>query len=302
LYSDKSSHYVNSIVDAKVVLGRNDDNFQPSKVELAVDGVSLSDNEYLIERGGVVLNKAFRIPKKYKLTGTLFFNQDGEEKQVDVNQTFDVINKPNSAIVSLDANRTLYRGLRNPVSIAFPGVANESSIRVSSEGAELQRISGLTYSVVPGPESQVRITVSGTINDETVVDRDGNIFDVEDAPPAEGSISVTEGGETFLYCAEEDCSFEIPPFDLIEGTVQGVKPSWFKYDYSINVFRFSVKVGDLPETEISGNKISADNNVVRYINNATPGTIVTIKILSAEKNDAGFKSPQDVKQFKLQIR
>lgn len=302
LYSDKSSHYVNSIVDAKVVLGRNDDNFQPSKVELAVDGVSLSDNEYLIERGGVVLNKAFRIPKKYKLTGTLFFKQDGEEKQVDVNQTFDVINKPNSAIVSLDANRTLYRGLRNPVSIAFPGVANESSIRVSSEGAELQRISGLTYSVVPGPESQVRITVSGTINDETVVDRDGNIFDVEDAPPAEGSISVTEGGETFLYCAEEDCSFEIPPFDLIEGTVQGVKPSWFKYDYSINVFRFSVKVGDLPETEISGNKISADNNVVRYINNANPGTIVTIKILSAEKNDAGFKSPQDVKQFKLQIR
>jgi hypothetical protein len=192
--------------------------------------------------------------------------------------------------------------LRNPVSIAFPGVANESSIRVSSEGAELQRISGLTYSVVPGPETQVRITVSGTINDETVVDRDGNIFDVEDAPPAEGSISVTEGGETFLYCAEEDCSFEIPPFDLIEGTVQGVKPSWFKYDYSINVFRFSVKVGDLPETEISGNKISSDNNVVRYINNANPGTIVTIKILSAEKNDAGFKSPQDVKQFKLQIR
>jgi len=58
----------------------------------------------------------------------------------------------------------------------------------------------------------------------------------------------------------------------------------------------------LPETEISGNKISADNNVVRYINNANPGTIVTIKILSAEKNDAGFKSPQDVKQFKLQIR
>ena len=81
----------------------------------------------------MILNKAFRIPKKYNLTGTLFFNQDGEEKQVDVNQTFDVINKPNSAIVSLDANRTLYRGLRNPVSIAFPGVANESSIRVSSE-------------------------------------------------------------------------------------------------------------------------------------------------------------------------
>ena len=39
LYSDRSAFYTNSVVDAKIVLGRNDDNFQPTDVDLSVDGV-----------------------------------------------------------------------------------------------------------------------------------------------------------------------------------------------------------------------------------------------------------------------
>ena len=297
LYSDKSSHYVNNIVDAKIVLGRNDDNFQPSRVELFVDDVKLNEDEYKRERGGVVLNKSFRIPKKYKLTGNLFFDQDGEERQVSVNQSFDVINKPNSAIVSLDAERTMYRGLRNPVTITFPGVSNESSIRVNAQGAELKRVSGLTYNVFPLQNAKkVVITVSGNINGETVTDRTGNIFDVEDGPAALGSLRVVDGGETFLYCDDDDegCTFEIPKFDLIDGLVQGVKPKFFKYNYSIDVRRFSVKVGNLPETQINGNRISSNEDVKRYISNANSGDIVIIKIIDAVKNDAGVISDQKV--------
>ena len=228
-----------------------------------------------------------------------------QERQVSVNQSFDVINKPNSAIVSLDAERTMYRGLRNPVTITFPGVSNESSIRVNAQGAELKRVSGLTYNVFPLQNAKkVVITVSGNINGETVTDRTGNIFDVEDGPAALGSLRVVDGGETFLYCDDDDegCTFEIPKFDLIDGLVQGVKPKFFKYNYSIDVRRFSVKVGNLPETQINGNRISSNEDVKRYISNANSGDIVIIKIIDAVKNDAGVISDQKVKQFRVQIQ
>ena len=44
----QSSHYVNSIVDAKVVLGRNDQILSLDRVELFVDDVKLM-NEYRVE-------------------------------------------------------------------------------------------------------------------------------------------------------------------------------------------------------------------------------------------------------------
>jgi gliding motility-associated protein GldM len=291
IYSD-TSFITGSSIDAKIVLGRNDDNFIPNDAKLFANGQELrKDIDYSFEQGGVKLTKTFTSAGVYSLTGTLYFNQSDS---VAVDQKINVQNAPNSAIVSSDAMKVMYRGLRNPITIGFPGV-NESSISVSATGAQLTRISGLNYTVIPSESDKVNIIVSGNIDGRNVVDNN-NEYEVKDGPPAEGSVRLTFGGETYVYTQEkgEGFSRNIPKSALLRGTVTGVKPAWFNYNYTIEVSRFSVKVGNLPPVEINGNQIGNNATLRRTINSANAGTDITINVLSAEKNDSGYVTTQEV--------
>ena len=291
IYSD-TSFITGSSIDAKIVLGRNDDNFIPNDAKLFANGQELrKDIDYSFEQGGVKLTKTFTSAGVYSLTGTLYFNQ---KDSVAVDQKINVQNAPNSAIVSSDAMKVMYRGLRNPITIGFPGV-NESSISVSATGAQLTKISGLNYTVIPSEADKVNIIVSGKIDGRNVVDNN-NEYEVKDGPPAEGSVRLTYGGETYVYTQEkgEGFSRNIPKSALLRGTVTGVKPTWFNYNYTIEVSRFSVKVGNLPPVEISGNQLGNHATLRRTINSANAGTDITINVLSAEKNDSGYVTSQEV--------
>ena len=291
IYSD-TSFITGSSIDAKIVLGRNDDNFIPNDAKLYSNGVELrKDIDYSFEQGGVKLTKTFSSAGVYNLTGTLFFN---ETDSVAVDQKISVQNAPNSAIVSSDAMNIMYRGLRNPITVGFPGVG-ESSISVSAIGADLKPVSGLKYTVIPTEADKVNIIVSGKIDGRTVVDNN-NEYEVKDGPPAEGSVRFTYGGDTYVYTQEKGDGYsrEIPKSALLRGTVTGVKPAWFGYNYTIEVSRFSVKVGNLPPVEINGNQIGNNETLKRTINSANAGTDISVTVLSAEKNDSGFITPQEV--------
>ncbi len=297
IYSD-TSFITGSSIDAKIVLGRNDDNFIPNDAKLYSNGVELrKDIDYSFEQGGVKLTKTFSSAGVYNLTGTLFFN---ETDSVAVDQKISVQNAPNSAIVSSDAMRVMYRGLRNPITVGFPGVG-ESSISVNATGAILKPISGLNYTVTPTKESnEVNIIVSGKIDDRSVTDNN-NKYEVRDGPPAEGSVRFSYGGNDYVYTQEigEGYSREIPAVSLLRGKVTGVKPVWFTYNYSIEVSKFSVKVGNLPPIEINGNSIGDNADLKRIIDGANPGTNVDIVVMEAEKNDAGYITEQKVKPIFL---
>ena len=307
LYSDRSSFYTNSYVDAKIVLGRNDDNFQPTDVNLSVDGVRLNEGEYLIEDGGVKLNKKWYAAKTYNLTGTLFFNQDGEEKEVEVDQKFTVINPPDKPVIAPVQMQVFYVGLNNEIEVAFPGT-DETTISVSTQQGEIKTqdgkllvnpsedIIGVDNIQEENEKAIMGITVSAR-GDDGLVSRTLN-FRVRATPPGTGSIENTAGGVQSVYTVTND---KITQGALIYGTLQGEKPAGMLYDYSIDIKKFEVTVGNLVTKTVNGNRVVNNPAAQADIESAGPGTPVKFRILEATKRDGDVISSTEVVPFTLFI-
>ena len=304
LYSE-NSFITGKSIDAKIVLGRNDDNFKPNKADLFVDGKRLiEDTDFTIENGGVFLKKAFPIAKIYKLTGTLFFN---EADSVKVDQQINVQKDAESAIVSLEAMQIMYRGLSNPISVGFPGVP-ESSITISvSNGKEYPK-GNLKYDIDATGEigEFVNVTVRGLIDGVTKIDNT-NSYEIKKAPPGKSSVRVEFGGTVTNFCDFDDpafpCSENISKEALRRGIITGLKPTWFDYKYEIRVDKFSMKIGEGQPIEINGRSIGNNSNLLRRISSASPGTRVDIEVLKAVKIDTGRESEQkDMDKLTLFIK
>ena len=307
LYSDRSSFYTNSKVDAKIVLGRNDDNFEPTKVELFVDGDKLDEGDYLIEKGGVKLNKSWFSAKTYDLTGTLFFKQDGEEKEVDVDQKFTVINPPDKPVIAPVQMQVFYVGLNNFIDVAFPGT-DETTIDVTTNEGKIDIKDG-KRSVIPdeniigkdnireeNEKAKMGITVTAE-GDEGLVSRT-LYFRVRATPPGTGSIVNTAGGVESTYTVTND---KITQGALIYGTLQGEKPKGMLYDYDISISKFEVTVGNLVTKTVNGNRVVSNPAAQADVESAGPGTPVKFRILEATKRDGDVISSTDVSPFVLFI-
>ena len=295
LETTQSAYYTNSTVDAAVVVGRTDSSFKPDVVDLKIDGVDLKESEFSIVNGKIVLDKRFSTPGIKNITGFLIFKADGEIDSLGVDQKFYVINKPNDAIVSPLNMQVFYIGLRNEIKVAFPGIADLSSIRVNGKNGSILK-NGSRYFAAPNAGvSSMDVVVSGRANNETLTSVLN--FRVEDAPPGRGSIFERVGGKDINYINSSKISKDA----LSYGTVRGEKPPGFLYDYDINVETFQITVGNLPTRTVQGNKIQNSNEAMRDIRGANRGSSVTLTVLKATKIDGDLKSPTNVEPFVLTI-
>ena len=295
LETTQSAYYTNSTVDAAVVVGRTDSSFKPDLVDLKIDGVDLKESEFSIVNGKIVLDKRFSTPGIKNITGFLIFKADGEIDSLGVDQKFYVINKPNDAIVSPLNMQVFYIGLRNEIKVAFPGIADLSSIRVNGKNGSILK-NGSRYFAAPNAGvSSMDVIVSGRANNETLTSVLN--FRVEDAPPGRGSIFERVGGKDINYINSSKISKDA----LLYGTVRGEKPPGFLYDYDINVETFQITVGNLPTRTVQGNKIQNSNEAMRDIRGANRGSSVTLTVLKATKIDGDLKSPTNVEPFVLTI-
>ena len=295
LETTQSAYYTNSTVDAAVVVGRTDSSFKPDVVDLKIDGVDLKESEFSIVNGKIVLDKRFSTPGIKNITGFLIFKADGEIDSLGVDQKFYVINKPNDAIVSPLNMQVFYIGLRNEIKVAFPGIADLSSIRVNGKNGSILK-NGSRYFAAPNAGvSSMDVIVSGRANNETLTSVLN--FRVEDAPPGRGSIFESFGGKDINYINSSKISKDA----LLYGTVRGEKPPGFLYDYDINVETFQITVGNLPTRTVQGNKIQNSNEAMRDIRGANRGSSVTLTVLKATKIDGDLKSPTNVEPFVLTI-
>ena len=295
LETTQSAYYTNSTVDAAVVVGRTDSSFKPDVVDLKIDGVNLKESEFSIVNGKIVLDKRFSTPGIKNITGFLIFKADGEIDSLGVDQKFYVINKPNDAIVSPLNMQVFYIGLRNEIKVAFPGIADLSSIRVNGKNGSILK-NGSRYFAAPNAGvSSMDVIVSGRANNETLTSVLN--FRVEDAPPGRGSIFERVGGKDINYINSSKISKDA----LLYGTVRGEKPPGFLYDYDINVETFQITVGNLPTRTVQGNKIQNSNEAMRDIRGANRGSSVTLTVLKATKIDGDLKSPTNVEPFVLTI-
>ncbi|AJR03354.1 type IX secretion system motor protein PorM/GldM [Siansivirga zeaxanthinifaciens] len=262
--TSKSAYFNGEKFDGQIVLGRKDASTKPNRVELTLDGRKLSENEYTIEDGKVKLAVGTGSPGEHKIEGNLFFLEDGKETPVPVSTSFATVPKPNSATISADKMNVVYRGVKNPMTISFAGIADNN---VNASAAGLTRVSGSKYVMdatrIQGRE--VTINVTGKIDGQTVSDKAS--FRIKDLPKPTGTVRG------------EDGSVKMQKNALAISTI-GAKFDDFDFELPLRVTGFKFKVPGEPTISVNGNKL--DSRAQSALTKAKRGTDVTIFDIEAK--------------------
>ncbi len=245
LESERSAVYPGNKFDGNIVLGRTDSTTVPTTVDLKLDGRQLEKGkDFDIVGGKVKLNVTAGNPGEHKIEGKLIFAQeDAEDIEVPVEQTFQVIPKPNQAIVSADKMNVVYRGIDNPITVSMPGVP-ENNISASAPGHTFRKKSGSTYILKPGAGKDLGIKVNGTIEGETFSST--TTFRIKSLPRPTPTIrgQVAQGGAVKL------------PRKAVEISPVGAIFEDFDFDISPVVKRFTMSVPGQASVVVNGDRLN----------------------------------------------
>jgi len=241
--TSKSAYYSGEKFDGAIVLGRTDASTVPKRVELTVDGRKLTEEQYTIQGGKVVLNIGTGAPGDHKIEGFLYYGEGGEETEVAVKSSFATISKPNSAVIAADKMNVVYRGVVNPMTISIPGIPDS---KVSASGAGLAKSSGSKYNMSPGTGREVTITASGTLPDGQRVSSN-SVFRIKDIPRPTGTIRGEDGGGGPVRMQRQGLEISSVGAALLD----------FDFDLKLNVTGFSFKVSGQPTVKVSGRKLNS---------------------------------------------
>jgi gliding motility-associated protein GldM len=262
--TSKSAYFNGEQFDGQIVLGRKDSSTKPNRVELTLDGRKLSDDQFSIEEGKVKLKIGTGGVGEHKIEGNLFFLEDGKETPVPVSSSFATVAKPNAATISADKMNVVYRGVKNPMTISFAGIA-DNNVNASAQG--LSRVSGSKYIMdatkISGRE--VTINVTGKIDGQTVGDK--ATFRIKDLPKPTGTLRGEDGTVKMQRNA-------------IEISTIGAKFDDFDFELPLRVTGFKFKVPGQPTIDVNGNKL--DSRAKAALLKAKRGTDVTIFDIEAK--------------------
>jgi gliding motility-associated protein GldM len=188
--------------------------------------------------GGIKLKVNAGSPGDHTIDGDLVFLNEGNESKISVNQTYSVISKPNSAVISADKMNVVYRGVQNPITISIPGI-QDSKIRASAPG--LKRVRGSKYNLFPGKGRES--------------------FRIKDIPKPAG------------YFRGKSGSFTLPKSSLERGAVDA-KLEDFDFDLPLQVKSFRFRAPGQPSAVIRGNKL--DNKAIRTLSRIKNGQTIII--------------------------
>ena len=274
LEQTKSAFYAGEKFEGGIVLGRKDPNTRPNRVELTLDGRPLSEEQYTIQDGKVVLNISAGAAGDHKIEGNLIFLQDGEEVEIPVSTSFATITKPNAAVISADKMNVVYRGVENPMTVSIPGIPDN---KVNASGTGLSKVSGSKYVMRPGGGREVAINARGTLPDGQAVNTT-TTFRIKDSPRPTGTIRGEDGDGGCVRMQRQ--GLEI-------ASVGAILPD-FDFDINLNVTGFKFKVSGQPTVVVSGRKLNAQAKSA--LRRAKRGETVQIFDVSANiANNSGYK-------------
>ncbi|MGO4912297.1 gliding motility protein GldM [Leeuwenhoekiella sp. W20_SRS_FM14] len=254
---DKSAFFSNENFKGKVVLGRYDNT-------LSFDKVVINGKEVSQASGGqVTLDFPAGGVGERKITGELQFKEGDSVVTIPINDSYAVINKPNSATISADKMNVVYRGVANPMTISFAGVP-DNSVNASAPG--LSKQSGSNYIMNPGSGNEVTINVSGTMADGSKVS-DSKKFRIKDIPSPTGTLR----GEDGILKMQRNA---------LEISTVGAKLMDFDFDLNLNVTGFKFNVPGQPTVQVSGSKL--DSRAKDVLRRAQRGSTVQIFDITAQ--------------------
>ena len=271
--TSKGAYYTGSTFDGMLSLGRVDASTKPSRTELKLDGRAIPDDKISFDGGKLVLGVNTGGVGEHKITGSLFYPQDGKEIEVAVEQSFTTINRPNSATISADKMNVVYRGVANPMTISFAGVDNS---KVSAKGAGLSKNSGSSYTMRPGTGREVTINVSANLPDGGGTATDKKSFRIKDIPRPVGALGGDAGG-----------SLKKPRNTVSNAPINAVLPD-FDFDLKLRVNSFKVRAGEAASISVQGGKMN--NAAKSAIKRAKRGSTVQIFDIKASiQGNSGYR-------------
>lgn len=268
LQAERNAVYPGNTYDGSIVLGRTDPSTVPSDVQLKLDGRTLEKGkDFTLDGGQVKLNVRAGNPGEHIIEGQLIFSEDGREIEVPVKQSFQVIPKPNQAIVSADKMNVVYRGIENPITVSMPGVP-ENNISANVAGHTFTKKSGSTYILKPGAGTELGVSVSGKIEGETFSST--TKFRIKSLPRPTPTIrgQVQQGGAVKMPRA----ALEISPVGAIFED--------FDFDLSPIVRRFTMSVPGQASVVVNGDRLN--DQAKKALNLAKQGDIIQFFDIKAD--------------------
>ena len=278
LKTEKGAYYQGETFDGSVVLGRKGGAQNPNSVDLKIDGRKLQDKDYELIPGGIKLNVTAGSPGDHEITGDLVFLNDGVESKIPVNQSYAVISKPNSAVISADKMNVVYRGVENPMTISIPGIPDN---KVSASAPGLKRSRGSKFIMIPGRGREVTINASGSLPDGQRVNTKSK-FRIKDIPAPRGTVRKQAG------------SITIPKSSLEIASI-GAELEDFDFDITLQTVSFKFKVPGQPTITVRGNKL--DGKAKSALRRARAGQSVQIfdvKVKNPKNPNYRFKKVSPV--------
>jgi gliding motility-associated protein GldM len=255
---DKNAYYQGEKVTGKVVLGKYDANTKPTSFQ----------GPGKLEKGQAIISMTAGGIGEQKINGKFTFVQDGETIPLAFEGKYVVVPRPNSATISADKMNVVYRGVSNPMSISFAGVAAD---KVNASGPGLRSVGAGKYVMNPGAGNEAVINVTGKLPDGSTVS-DKKTFRIKGIPGPVGTIR----GEMGVVKG---------PKSSLEISTVGAKLVDFDFEVGLDVVGFNFKVTGQPTVVVPGNKLNAQCKAV--LAKAGRGDQVTISEIKTKLVGAG---------------
>ncbi|MCV9926651.1 gliding motility protein GldM [Flavobacterium sp. LS1R49] len=257
---DKNAYFQGETVTGKVVLGRYDENTKPT---------SFSGPGKIDANGQAIISMTAGGIGEQNINGQFTFLEDGKTIPLKFSGKYVVVPKPNSATISADKMNVVYRGVVNPISVSFAGVA-DNKVVASAPGLSSAGKAG-KYNMSPGTGTETTISVTGTLpNGSTVSDK--KTFRIKGIPGPTGTIR----GEMGVVKG---------PKSNLEVATVGAKLVDFDFEVGLDVVGFNLKVTGQPTVVVAGNKLNAQCKSV--LSKAGRGDQVTISEIKTKLVGAG---------------
>ena len=273
LKSEKGAYYQGETFDGSVILGRKGGAQNPNEVALTMDGVKLTESEYEKIPGGVKLNVFAGRPGDHRIEGDLVFLNAGVESRIPVDQSFAVIAKPNSAVISADKMNVVYRGVDNPMTISIPGIPDD---KINASAPGLKRQKGSKFIMNPGKGREITITANGKLPDGNLVSTKTK-FRIKDLPRPNATF-FRQSGKIRL------------PKASIERAEVGAILEDFDFDLTLKTLEFKVKVPGAPTITCKGTKLNAKAlQALGRVRSGQEISIFDLKVQNPSKPNYKFK-------------
>ena len=254
---DKNAFFAGEKFTGKVVLGKYA-NVTPTKLSVGGNDLDLNREGAIDSTGAARIEFTVGGVGEHDVNGQFTFLEDGKELPINFDGKYVVVPRPNSATISADKMNVVYRGVENPMTISFAGIADN---KVQASGTGLKPVGGAgKYVMNPGTGSEVTINVTGTLDDGTKVS-DRKTFRIKDIPAPTGMISRQTG------------VVKLPKRNVEIGTV-GAKLEDFVFDLPIETTSFKINVPGQRTVVVNGTKMNAQAKSI--ISRARTGDNITI--------------------------